>query len=136
MRTSLEKVRLQCFCGYLRISNDSVIRFSRNLAKRPMTPIWRKNRLYFNSLIWSNIKEITLAHSLTSVQNKQEINVNRTCKSAKTYFLTAKKLTSWLTLAMLWVQTSLHLVKVLPYRPLAQLIRTCAICTLGNQLNR
>ena len=30
----------------------------------------------------------------------------------------------YVTLAMLWVQTSLHLVKVLPYRPLAQLIRT------------
>ena len=30
-----------------------------------------------------------LAHGLTSVQNKQEINVNRTCETTKTYFLTA-----------------------------------------------
>ena len=35
-------------------------------------------------------KEITLTSGLTSVQNKQEIklNINRTCESTKTYFLT------------------------------------------------
>ena len=41
-------------------------------------------------------KEITLARGLTSVQNKQEINVNRTCETTKTYFLTAS-VTDFLT---------------------------------------
>ena len=50
------------------------------LNKRPNTLLRWKNRIYFNNSIRSKYKEITLARGLTSLQNKQEINVNRTCK--------------------------------------------------------
>ena len=49
------------------------------LSKRPKHQLRRKNRTYFNNLK-NNLKnkEITLAHGLTSVKNRREINVNRT----------------------------------------------------------
>ena len=45
--------------------------------------------LSVNQWFYLKYKEILSASSLASVQNKQEINVIRTCKSTKTYFLTA-----------------------------------------------
>ena len=59
------------------------------LSKRPKRQY--EGRIVFILTIQFDLKnkEITLARGLTSVQNKQEINVNRTCETTKTYFLTA-----------------------------------------------
>ena len=48
------------------------------LSKRPKHHLRRKNRIYFNIQFDLKNKEIMLANGLTSVQNKQEININRT----------------------------------------------------------
>ena len=66
------------------------------LSKRPKRQY--EGRIVFILTIQFDLKnkEITLVRGLTSVQNKKEINVNRTCKSTEAYFLTAS-LTDFVT---------------------------------------
>ena len=48
------------------------------LSKRPKDQLRRKNRIYFNNSIRSKKQRNHVGTRPTSVQNKQEINVNRT----------------------------------------------------------
>ena len=76
-----------CSTRYLKSERSERVCSFEEITRTPIRG--GKNCIYFNNSIRSKEKEITLARGLTSVQSKQEINVNRACKTTKTYFLTA-----------------------------------------------